>query len=82
MSKVNTIIDPTSRCAVGEINNKIGNALVSDPHEILSVKYGISIRRRDIHTVLDVNWLNDEIIYFYLILLIDRINMNILVCMQ
>ncbi|KAJ8677928.1 hypothetical protein QAD02_013715 [Eretmocerus hayati] len=40
--------------------------------EILSEKYGLRITRKDIRTLAGLNWLNDEVINFYMNLLITR----------
>lgn len=40
--------------------------------EVLVEAFGLSITRKDIHTLAGLNWLNDEVINFYMNLLIAR----------
>ncbi|NXW62567.1 SENP2 protease, partial [Eurystomus gularis] len=42
------------------------------PEEIMSRAFKLEITREDIHTLNNLCWLNDEIINFYLSLLVDR----------
>ncbi|KAK2587392.1 hypothetical protein KPH14_003107 [Odynerus spinipes] len=42
------------------------------PDEVLVEAYGLRITRKDINTLADLNWLNDEVINFYMNLLISR----------
>lgn len=42
------------------------------PDEVLVEGFGLRITRKDIHTLADLNWLNDEVINFYMNLLIAR----------
>lgn len=42
------------------------------PDEILIEGFGLRVTRKDIHTLADLNWLNDEVINFYMNLLIAR----------
>ncbi|CAH1390774.1 unnamed protein product [Nezara viridula] len=52
---------------------KIKAALVRSPeHEVLTEKFNLKITRRDIQTLNGLNWLNDEVINFYMQLLEDR----------
>ncbi|KAL1124088.1 hypothetical protein AAG570_001858, partial [Ranatra chinensis] len=52
-------------------------ALKSNPAEELIVQgFGISIKRRDISTLKGLNWLNDEVINFYMNLLMERAKEN------
>jgi len=39
---------------------------------VLITKFGLNIARRDIQTLLHDNWLNDEVINFYMNMLVDR----------
>lgn len=31
------------------------------PHEVLSEGFGLSLTRKDLHTLSNLNWLNDEV---------------------
>ncbi|KAH8292512.1 hypothetical protein KR054_011176, partial [Drosophila jambulina] len=42
------------------------------PHEVLAFKFNQFIKRSDILTLVGSNWLNDEVINFYMNLLIER----------
>lgn len=42
------------------------------PEEVLCVGFNISVSRKDLETLSGLNWLNDEIIYFYMNLLMER----------
>ncbi|XP_023280890.1 sentrin-specific protease 1 [Seriola lalandi dorsalis] len=42
------------------------------PHEVLSEGFGLSLTRKDLHTLSNLNWLNDEVINFYMNLLVER----------
>lgn len=54
---------------------EIKNALVPNPpNECLVESFGLRITRKDIHTLYGLNWLNDEVINFYMNLLIARGN--------
>lgn len=52
----------------------IQNALRRDGpgHEVLITKFNLSIRRANIQTLSDLNWLDDEVINFYMELLVER----------
>lgn len=51
----------------------INNALNVNPQdEVLSNAFNISITRKDIQTLKGLNWLNDEIINFYMSLIAER----------
>ena len=51
----------------------VNNALASSPQdEVLASAFNIDIRRKDIHTLRGLNWLNDEIINFYMSLIAER----------
>ncbi|XP_019876205.1 sentrin-specific protease isoform X2 [Aethina tumida] len=47
-------------------------SLVGDPNEVLAAKFNLQITRRDIQTLSGLNWLNDEVINFYMNLIIER----------
>ncbi|OAD58865.1 Sentrin-specific protease 1 [Eufriesea mexicana] len=56
-----------------EMVQEIKNALTPrPPDEVLVEGFGLRITRKDIHTLADLNWLNDEVINFYMNLLIAR----------
>lgn len=56
-----------------EHNQLIDNALTISPQdEVLVNQFSISICRKDIQTLRGLNWLNDEIINFYMSLLCER----------
>ncbi|XP_020723077.2 sentrin-specific protease 1 [Bombus terrestris] len=60
-----------------EMLQEVRNALISRPSdEVLVEGFGLGITRRDIHTLADLNWLNDEVINFYMNLLIARSTSN------
>lgn len=40
--------------------------------ELLVDEFNIPIRRRDIETLAGLNWLNDEVIFFYMNLIMER----------
>ncbi|XP_056154551.1 sentrin-specific protease 1 [Lampris incognitus] len=42
------------------------------PHEVLSEGFGLSLKRKDLQTLSQRNWLNDEVINFYMNLLVER----------
>ncbi|KAH8401080.1 hypothetical protein KR009_002875 [Drosophila setifemur] len=47
--------------------------LISGPDsEVLVTKFHLDIKRSDIHTLLGSNWLNDEVINFYMNLIAER----------
>lgn len=51
----------------------VKNALVPcPPDEVLAEGFGLRITRKDLHTLAGLNWLNDEVINFYMNLLIAR----------
>ncbi|KAK9727602.1 Ulp1 protease family, C-terminal catalytic domain [Popillia japonica] len=56
----------------------INNALDSrqPASEVLATKFNINITRQDILTLAGLNWLNDEVINFYMNLIIERGKMN------
>jgi sentrin-specific protease 1 len=53
--------------------SRIEDALISSPaDEVLVNAFSISITRKDVHTLKGLNWLNDEIINFYMSLICER----------
>ena len=56
-----------------EMEGVITNALRKHPpNETLTEKFNIQITRRDIATLSGLNWLNDEVVNFYMNLLMER----------
>lgn len=56
-----------------EMMRDINRALVPCPQdEVLAEGFGLRITRKDLHTLAGLNWLNDEVINFYMNLLITR----------
>ncbi|KAK0171912.1 hypothetical protein PV328_005301 [Microctonus aethiopoides] len=52
---------------------QVKNALIPrPPDQVLVQDFALRITRKDIHTLADLNWLNDEVINFYMNLLIAR----------
>nr|XP_019951735.1 PREDICTED: sentrin-specific protease 1-like [Paralichthys olivaceus] len=44
----------------------------SSLQEVLSEGFGLKLTRKDLHTLSHLNWLNDEVINFYMNLLVER----------
>ncbi|XP_036319126.1 uncharacterized protein LOC118733707 isoform X2 [Rhagoletis pomonella] len=55
-----------------EYQARIKEAIIGPPDQVLVSKFNLNITRRDIHTLLGHNWLNDEVINFYMNLLTER----------
>uniref|UniRef100_A0A1A9ZJL6 Ubiquitin-like protease family profile domain-containing protein n=1 Tax=Glossina pallidipes TaxID=7398 RepID=A0A1A9ZJL6_GLOPL len=55
-----------------EHRDRINAAILGAPDQILTSKFNLNITRRDLRTLCGSNWLNDQIINFYMNLLIDR----------
>ncbi|KAB7498523.1 Sentrin-specific protease 1 [Armadillidium nasatum] len=56
-----------------EIENVIDRAFRGGPaSQVLAEKFNIQITRKDIHTLAGLNWLNDEVINFYMNMLMER----------
>ncbi|XP_075212918.1 sentrin-specific protease 1-like isoform X2 [Lycorma delicatula] len=56
-----------------EMENRITNALYPKPsNEVVAEGFSLRITRKDMHTLAKLNWLNDEVINFYMNLLIER----------
>lgn len=56
-----------------EMQDVIDAALIPrPPNEVLVEAFGLSIKRHDMQTLADLNWLNDEVINFYMELLKKR----------
>ncbi|KAM9751928.1 sentrin-specific protease 1 isoform 2-T3 [Menidia menidia] len=57
-----------------EMDAEVNRALMrgGNPHEVLSEGFGLSLTRKDLQTLSNLNWLNDEVINFYMNLLVER----------
>ncbi|XP_059148626.1 sentrin-specific protease 1-like isoform X2 [Physella acuta] len=55
-----------------EMQNVVTSAFRGNPNEVLAKGFGLQITRRDILTLKDINWLNDEVINFYMNMLMKR----------
>ncbi|KAL0267500.1 UNVERIFIED_CONTAM: hypothetical protein PYX00_009753 [Menopon gallinae] len=56
-----------------EQESQINKALVpTPPGQILVEKFGLQIKRRDMQTLKGLNWLNDEVVNFYMNLIMER----------
>ncbi|XP_037540080.1 sentrin-specific protease 1 [Nematolebias whitei] len=57
-----------------EMDAEVNMALMKggSPHEVLSEGFGLSLTRKDLQTLSSLNWLNDEVINFYMNLLVER----------
>ncbi|XP_015190659.1 PREDICTED: sentrin-specific protease 1-like [Polistes dominula] len=65
--------EPPLPTLTDEMLKEVKNAFVpKPPDEVLIEAHGLRITRKDINTLADLNWLNDEVINFYMNLLIDR----------
>ncbi|XP_018790865.1 PREDICTED: uncharacterized protein LOC108970142 isoform X2 [Bactrocera latifrons] len=51
---------------------RIKAAVIGSSDQLLVSKFNLNICRRDIHTLMGQNWLNDEVINFYMNLLTER----------
>lgn len=65
--------EPALPALTEEMLREVKSALVPCPQdEVLAEGFGLRITRKDIHTLAGLNWLNDEVINFYMNLLIAR----------
>lgn len=56
-----------------EMLREVRSAIAPGPAgEVLAEGFGLRITRKDLYTLADLNWLNDEVINFYMNLLIAR----------
>ncbi|KAI4824050.1 hypothetical protein KUCAC02_012593 [Chaenocephalus aceratus] len=55
-----------------EMDDEVNGALDGAHYEVLSEGFGLSLTRKDLQTLSDLNWLNDEVINFYMNLLVER----------
>ncbi|XP_059190045.1 sentrin-specific protease 1 isoform X2 [Centropristis striata] len=55
-----------------EMESEVNKALRRGNHEVLSEGFGLSLTRKDLQTLSNLNWLNDEVINFYMNLLVER----------
>ncbi|CAO1410692.1 unnamed protein product, partial [Diamesa hyperborea] len=56
--------------------NLIRQAINGPRLDVVMVKFSISITRNDLHTLMHDSWLNDEVINFYMNLLVERSEKN------
>lgn len=65
--------EPALPVLTDKMIQEVRNALIPcPPDEVLAEGFGLRITRKDIHTLAGLNWLNDEVINFYMNLLIAR----------
>lgn len=55
-----------------EHRRMVQRAFKGNPNEVLASKFNLNITRRDLLTLAGLNWLNDEVINFYMNLIIER----------
>ncbi|XP_078111148.1 sentrin-specific protease 1 [Sander vitreus] len=55
-----------------EMEAEVNRGLRRGNHEVLSEGFGLSLTRKDLQTLSNLNWLNDEVINFYMNLLVER----------
>nr|XP_040049530.1 sentrin-specific protease 1 isoform X2 [Gasterosteus aculeatus aculeatus] len=55
-----------------EMEAEVNRVLRGANHEVLSEGFGLSLTRKDLQTLSNLNWLNDEVINFYMNLLVER----------
>ncbi|XP_056278370.1 sentrin-specific protease 1 isoform X3 [Pseudoliparis swirei] len=55
-----------------EMEAEVNRVLRGGNHEVLSEGFGLSLTRKDLQTLSNLNWLNDEVINFYMNLLVER----------
>ena len=58
------------------LKNIIQNLTNESPDDVLVSEFNLTIRKRDLLTLKDQNWLNDEINNFYMNLLVKRSSRN------
>ncbi|NXS58068.1 SENP2 protease, partial [Brachypteracias leptosomus] len=64
-------------CSFQAMEREISAALdKGDPDEVLSSAFKLKVTREDISTLNKLCWLNDEVIHFYLSLLVERNKMK------
>ncbi|XP_044268035.1 sentrin-specific protease 1-like [Tribolium madens] len=50
----------------------VKKAFSGDPNEVLTKKFNLNVTRRDMQTLSGLNWLNDNVINFYMNLIMER----------
>ena len=50
-----------------EMEEHVNVAMRGSPHEVLSEGFGLSLTRKDLQTLSNLNWLNDEVRKHYLV---------------
>lgn len=65
--------EPALPTLTDEMLREVRNAIApGPPSDVLAEGFGLRITRKDLYTLADLNWLNDEVINFYMNLLIAR----------
>jgi len=65
--------EPALPTLTDEMLREVRSAIIPcPPGEVLAEGFGLRITRKDLCTLADLNWLNDEVINFYMNLLIAR----------
>ncbi|XP_011163719.2 sentrin-specific protease 1 [Solenopsis invicta] len=65
--------EPALPALTDEMLREVRSAIAPGPGgEVLAEGFGLRITRKDLYTLADLNWLNDEVINFYMNLLIAR----------
>lgn len=65
--------EPALPTLTDEMLREVRSAIApGPPGEVLAEGFGLRITRKDLYTLADLNWLNDEVINFYMNLLITR----------
>ncbi|XP_042651756.1 sentrin-specific protease 2 isoform X2 [Tyto alba] len=64
---------PVKQATAGAMEREVVAALgKGDPEEVLSSAFKLKVTREDIRTLRSLRWLNDEVINFYMCLLVER----------
>ncbi|XP_064373218.1 sentrin-specific protease 2 isoform X2 [Dromaius novaehollandiae] len=64
---------PVKQASAGTMEREVTAAFnEGEPDEIMSSAFKLKVTREDIHTLRNLHWLNDEIINFYMNLLVER----------
>ncbi|XP_077295563.1 uncharacterized protein LOC143917836 [Arctopsyche grandis] len=72
VTKIEEVILDELPALTDEHESKIDSALRSHPNQALVEKFNQTIRGRDIASLNGLNWLNDEVINFYMNLIMER----------
>ncbi|XP_067158211.1 sentrin-specific protease 2-like isoform X2 [Apteryx mantelli] len=64
---------PVKQASAGAMEREVTAAFnEGEPNETMSSAFKLKVTREDIHTLRNLHWLNDEIINFYMNLLVER----------